>query len=471
MTYDASKPAGTDTIGASPALLRENFRALKEDAIVKAGTLNGYYQGNSSGNVALSNGTLCTTLNADLLDGANLSTDNTFSANSDTLIPSQKAVKAYADTKQASLGYTPVNKAGDAMTGDLAMGNHFITGLPAAIANGQPVRYDEFSTLSFNQPAYIPYSVNSGAQDANGYANILSKVSNTSATLLATTTNIVLTYPNGLQDTISSDVTFSSLSKGSTTVTSLTGSTTTATLTTPSAHGLAVGDVVTINGATTSSYFNGTFVIKTVPSSTTFTYTMNGSYTGTSAGTITYTAIYTVVKEYGYTAVVTNKSVTESTVAPSSPNTGDYWLNIGIKPYAPYKYNGSAWVVTQFVKLGEINITFSTMATPISYAFNGKYTTIQSNYILNTGYVLNHNIGTKNYNISFELKDTISGYTIIGYPQTHLSATDGRGLSVIYDKNISQITFLVWKMVFGIGITLYTPSGVCDFIARIERSF
>jgi parallel beta-helix repeat protein len=50
-------------------------------------------------------------------------TDGTLTANSDVKIPSQKAVKTYVDTglatKQASLGFTPVNKAGDTMTGAL----------------------------------------------------------------------------------------------------------------------------------------------------------------------------------------------------------------------------------------------------------------------------------------------------------------------------------------------------------------
>jgi hypothetical protein len=41
--------------------------------------------------------TLVTNLNADKLDGADLDTDGTLSANSDTKVPSQKAVKTYAD--------------------------------------------------------------------------------------------------------------------------------------------------------------------------------------------------------------------------------------------------------------------------------------------------------------------------------------------------------------------------------------
>lgn len=44
---------------------------------------------------------LVTNFNADKVDGADLSTDGTLAANSDVLVPSQKAVKTYADTKAA----------------------------------------------------------------------------------------------------------------------------------------------------------------------------------------------------------------------------------------------------------------------------------------------------------------------------------------------------------------------------------
>ena len=65
MTYDSTKPLDT----LAPEKIRENFRALKEDGIVNAGSLSGYSLGNNSGNIPVSNGVLCTNLNADLLDG------------------------------------------------------------------------------------------------------------------------------------------------------------------------------------------------------------------------------------------------------------------------------------------------------------------------------------------------------------------------------------------------------------------
>lgn len=59
-------------------------------------------------------------------------------------------------------------------------------------------------------------------------------------------------------------------------VTTLTSSGTTATVTTRYAHNLAVGCTVIIRGAEQGPY-NGTFVIASVPSATTFTYTMLGA--------------------------------------------------------------------------------------------------------------------------------------------------------------------------------------------------
>lgn len=69
MAYNQLLPADNEFISDGPALIRENQRALKDDRIVDAGKLNGLTQGNASGNIAINNGTLCTNLNADLLDG------------------------------------------------------------------------------------------------------------------------------------------------------------------------------------------------------------------------------------------------------------------------------------------------------------------------------------------------------------------------------------------------------------------
>jgi hypothetical protein len=67
------------------------------------------------GTAATSAAAALTSLGAEAV--ANKSTDGTFASNSDTLYPSQKAAKTYADTKQTALGFTPedaANKSTDA---------------------------------------------------------------------------------------------------------------------------------------------------------------------------------------------------------------------------------------------------------------------------------------------------------------------------------------------------------------------
>lgn len=175
-------------------------------------------------------------------------------------------------------------------------------------------------TSSIAQPAYVPYSVSSGAVDANGYANFISNVDNTSVKILATTTPITLTHPNGSQETISADYTIGSISTDGT---------------------------------------------------------------------------YTIVKEYGSSPVATTSTITEAFVAPASPVNGDYWLNIGVKPYQPFKRISGAWVATQFVKLGEFTRSSAIIGTPTSYALNGFYISQQYGLALSTTYSLNHNIGSQ----------------------------------------------------------------------------
>jgi hypothetical protein len=70
---------------------------------------------------------------------------------------------------------------------------------------------------------------------------------------------------------------------GATTATS--GDGTTATITTTSAHGLAVGDIVTVAGITPTGY-NGTYSVASTPTTTTFTYSNTTTDSQTIAGTV-----------------------------------------------------------------------------------------------------------------------------------------------------------------------------------------
>ena len=69
MAYDSAFPADDGYLADFPAGQREQHRAIINDKIVNAGTLKGATSGNAKNNIPVSNGTVCTSLNADLLDG------------------------------------------------------------------------------------------------------------------------------------------------------------------------------------------------------------------------------------------------------------------------------------------------------------------------------------------------------------------------------------------------------------------
>lgn len=69
MAYDKDFPADDSYLADFPSGEREQIRAIVEDKIVNAGKLQGLAPSNASGQVPVSNGTVCTGLNADKLDG------------------------------------------------------------------------------------------------------------------------------------------------------------------------------------------------------------------------------------------------------------------------------------------------------------------------------------------------------------------------------------------------------------------
>lgn len=74
------------------------------------------------------------------------------------------------------------------------------------------------------------------------------------------------------------------------TISGITVSGTTATVTTSSAHGLVVGQPVTIASATGNTTVNGTWIVLAVPTTTTFTYTYPGANQNAVTGSPTGTA-------------------------------------------------------------------------------------------------------------------------------------------------------------------------------------
>lgn len=69
MAYNKDFPADDSYLADFPSNEREQIRAIVEDKIVNAGKVNGLTTSNGSGQVPISNGTVNTNLNADLLDG------------------------------------------------------------------------------------------------------------------------------------------------------------------------------------------------------------------------------------------------------------------------------------------------------------------------------------------------------------------------------------------------------------------
>jgi hypothetical protein len=83
-----------------------------------------------------------------------------------------------------------------------------------------------------------------------------------------------------------------------------------ATLTTVAAHGLTVNQVVVVAGV--DATFNGTYLVASVPTTTTFTYALTHADVGTAAATGTATGISTAILAVAATASASTVSLTIS---------------------------------------------------------------------------------------------------------------------------------------------------------------
>lgn len=103
------------------------------------------------------------------------------------------------------------------------------------------------------------------------------------------------------------------------------------TVTVSAAHNLVVGQSVYITGSATS--FNGTFLIDTVPSTTTFTFAQNGANASSTTGDVYATAAGTV---YPFVNIIGARQITTSTAQLYSDDTtgisaGDY-VKVSVGP-------------------------------------------------------------------------------------------------------------------------------------------
>ena len=157
---------------------------------------------------------------------------------------------------------------------------------------------------------------------------------------------------------------------------------------------------------------------------------------------------------------------------------GDYFLNISCKPYQPLKKFSTGWVENQFLKIGEVSKIEGILQTPLSYAFNGKYT---SNQVLSwkskTPYLLQHNIGTSicNSKVSLLCRQSDLGY-LEGDKALGVSTANNMPLEPVVRKNTAVLMtgssgngITITSLISGTGVApINTKWGI---ITKIERDF
>ena len=150
--------------------------------------------------------------------------------------------------------------------------------------------------------------------------------------------------------------------------TAATGTGTVATLTTTSAHGLAVGDTITVAGVTPTGY-NGTYAVTAVPSATQVSYANTTTAAQTVAGTISSAAQVSIrARSAGTVGAVTRAAASQIADIAQWQNSSGTSLasisSVGILT-APIK---EKWNIVASAISGTINIDFTT-------AQNWYYTT------------------------------------------------------------------------------------------------
>lgn len=114
----------------------------------------------------------------------------------------------------------------------------------------------------------------------------------------------------------------------------------TATVTTSGAHGLAVGTAVTLSGVTPSTY-NGSYVIATVPSTTTFTLAYPASNTPASNATVVGSYTYYSGSVTGQTVSSGSASGAVATLITSAAHNLQVGNTVVVAGATPTAYNGT----------------------------------------------------------------------------------------------------------------------------------
>ena len=352
-----------------------------------------------------------------------------------------------------------VTQAGDAM---------ILT--PLGSGNWQVLAYFRASGLPIGLPPLAPpvrQCVVGGAVDANGNPNFLSNGVGLSMNLLATSTpiEVAMAYGFGAGGAvdyivqITADVTpaWSGLTPPQT-ISTLTISGSTATLTTSSPHGLGTGGncLISVTGATPSTY-NGTYVAS-VTGTSTLTYKPATVPGGSGSGASYAVASFLYIDRNITTGAITYGATTQVPAyypggAASTVNAAHTYLT---SQGVMFVGNGSTASQVQRVFVGYAFCGGTNITSYAGYQIQGLYIgsttpTSQGGWTAPlpnslTGILVNHNLGTDIAEARLELQNITPevGYNAGNIAQPYTTATSGYPLPV----GVAHDTFRVW---FGTG--------------------
>ncbi|MBI3483793.1 MAG: hypothetical protein HY012_01380, partial [Acidobacteria bacterium] len=180
------------------------------------------------------------------------------------------------------------------------------------------------------------------------------------------------------------------------------------TITTSSAHGFAVGHVVTVSGVTDSS-FSGTFIIVSVPTATTFTYAQTAADATSGGGTVANISVNWFVSD------VQGGNSTVGTIT----TTGLYTAPDALPPPA------TATITSTGVARASNVVTITTSAA--------------HNFVVNQ-LVIIAGVTDSSFNGSFVIATVPTTTTTFTYAQSGSNATSGSGTVTSYAVKIKAVS-------------------------------
>ena len=177
--------------------------------------------------------------------------------------------------------------------------------------------------------------------------------------------------------------------------------------------------------------------------------------------------------------LITSANLVVGTAFPSL-TAGLYYLNTSVLPYTTWHCNGTSWVKTDFVPIGEVNIVGGAVGAPISYSFNNNFQSVDLPCVgVSTPTVFNHNMGTNNITATLYLRCVTSeaGYEVgeVIEPYSYSSIAQSVPLNLALRKNTVSTTtssssaYFITDKLTGNSVTP-TPANWVQFV-KVERDF